>query len=266
MFFRNNVIIFLGKGNSARGERGVVEIYLFDIIMFKIYEDNNFVINYQNGLESLVSDFVNYYNEHIGLLLRKFHLDKINKFEIRLFNDKNMFGVTPYKLGDFAGFFSTTGIECYININGNKSIDDIMNGIMHEIVHHIYKCYIEEDIGNRITWFDEGLAMNFSHDHDRYIDEDYFIGFLKNRILTIDNLPSINELTHGNGFVNDKYNGYDLSYLVVRYLIEINSEDNFNSIMRDKKKIINIGEHVLSDAIDFYVSKYRISYKEGHIK
>lgn len=234
--------------------------------MFKIYEDNNFVISYQSGLESLVSDFVNYYNEHIGLLLKKFHLDKINKFEIKLLSDKEMFGVTPYKLGDFAGVFSSEGATCYININGSKSIDDIMKGIMHEIVHHIYRFYIEEDIKNRITWFDEGLAMNFSHDHDRYIDEDYFIGFLKNRILTIDNFPSINELTHGNAFVNDKYNGYDLSYLVVRYLIENNSEDDFNSIMRDKKKILSIGEHVLIDAIDFYVSKCEILYKDRHIK
>ena len=49
--------------------------------MFKIYNDDNFIINYQDNLEDLVNYFICYYNEHINELLRRFHLDKINKLK-----------------------------------------------------------------------------------------------------------------------------------------------------------------------------------------
>ena len=54
--------------------------------------------------------------------------------EIRLFSDKSLLGDIPYKLGDFAVFFTDKGVNCYININGNKSEDDIIKAIMHKMI------------------------------------------------------------------------------------------------------------------------------------
>ncbi len=231
--------------------------------MFNIYEDDNFIISYQDGLENLVNDFTCYYNKNIGLLLKRFHLKKINKFEVKLFSDKNLLGDIPYKLGDFAGFFNSKGINCYININGKKNISDIIKAIMHEIVHHIYRFYIEENIEDRITWFDEGLAMNFSFDHDKYNNDNMFIQFLNTKILTIKNIPCINDLSHGDRFINDDYNGYDLSYLVIRYLIEVNSEDEFYKIMKSKDKIKELGNNILLDSVKYYAYKYNLSYSKS---
>lgn len=234
--------------------------------MFKIYNDDNFIINYQDNLEDLVNYFICYYNEHINELLRRFHLDKINKLDIRLFSDKKLLGSVPYKLGDFAGFFNNRGVNCYININGRKGINDIIKAIMHEIVHHIYRFYIEENIEDRITWFDEGLAMNFSLDHEKYNDKDMFICFLNTKILNIKNIPCINHLSHGNNFINDEFNGYDLSYFAVRYLIDSNSEEEFYKIMKSKDKIKNIGVNVLDTAVTFYVDKFNLLYKSMTVK
>lgn len=40
--------------------------------MFKVYDDSNFVINYQDNLEKLVTNFVCYYKNNINELLKKF--------------------------------------------------------------------------------------------------------------------------------------------------------------------------------------------------
>ena len=220
--------------------------------MFKEYNDNDFVINYQDDLEKLVTNFVSYYKKNINALFNKFHLKNIKKMEIRLFSDKSLLGDIPYKLGDFAGFFNDKGVNCYININGNKSESYIIKAIMHEIVHHIYRFYIEEEFDSRIIWFDEGLAMNFSLQNDK------FKKFLNNKIFSIKNIPCINDLNHGKSFVNENYNGYDLSYLVVRYLIENNSDEDFYLIMKSKNKIRNIGENILEIAIWYYYDYYGI--------
>ena len=225
--------------------------------MFKVHDDSNFVINYQDNLEKLVTNFVSYYKNNINELLKKFYLDSINKMEIRLFSDKSLLGDIPYKLGDFAGFFNDKGVNCYININGKKSEDDIIKAIMHEIVHHIYRFYIENDTTNRIIWFDEGLAMNFSLQNDKYNGDDNFKEFLVNKIFSIKSIPCINDLNHGKSFVNENYNGYDLSYLVVRYLIENNSDEDFYLIMKSKKTIKDIGENILNIAISYYYNIYK---------
>ena len=224
--------------------------------MFKVYDDSNFVINYQDNLEKLVTNFVSYYKKNINALFNKFHLKNIKKMEIRLFSDKSLLGDIPYKLGDFAGFFNDKGVNCYININGNKSESYIIKAIMHEIVHHIYRFYIESDTSNRIIWFDEGLAMNFSLQNDKYNDDDNFKEFLVNKIFSIKSIPCINDLNHGGSFVNDNYNGYDLSYLVVRYLIETDSQRDFYFIMKDKDLIKSIGNNVLESAMKYYKNKY----------
>ena len=225
--------------------------------MFKVYDDSNFVINYQDNLEKLVTNFVCYYKNNINELFKKFYLESINKMEIRLFSDKDLLSDIPYKLGDFAGFFNNNGVNCYININGKKSEDDIIKAIMHEIVHHIYRFYIESDTSNRIIWFDEGLAINFSLQNDKYNDGNNFKGFLDDKIFSIKNIPCINDLNHGKSFVNENYNGYDLSYLVVRYLIENNSDEDFYLIMKSKKTIKDIGENILNIAISYYYNIYK---------
>lgn len=224
--------------------------------MFKEYNDNDFVINYQDDLEKLVTNFVSYYKKNINALFNKFHLKNIKKMEIKLFSDKSLLGNILYKLGDFAGFFNNKGVNCYINVSGNKSDNYIIKAIMHEIIHHIYRFYIEEEVDSRIVWFDEGLAMNFSLQNDKYKDEDTFKEFLNNRVFSITNIPCINNLKHGSDFVNKNYNGYDLAYLAVKYLIENNSDEDFYLIMKNKKVIRDIGENILDIAINYYYNIY----------
>lgn len=81
------------------------------------------------------------------------------------------------------------------------------------------------------------------------------------------NLPNtMNTLTHGNLFVNKEYNGYDLSYLAVRYLLETKSKEEIHEIISDSNKVIQIGENILPQALSYYTNKLTINSNIKTIK
>ena len=88
---------------------------------------------------------------------------------------------------------------------------------------------------NRITWLDEGIAQNLSKEKGKFIIARYPI--LKSTINEID----LNELKHEkNNFITNEINGYDVSYLTVKYLLETLSKDEFNDLIRNENEIIKI--------------------------
>ncbi|MDO4391920.1 MAG: hypothetical protein Q4C11_02300 [Clostridium sp.] len=103
--------------------------------------------------------------------------------------------------------------------------------IVHEYIHILYnECVRQEN--EHFTWMDEGIAMNLSKEKGRFVKEKFPI--LKQDINSI----NLNDLSHENGnFVTQKLNGYDVSYLAVKYLIEMLSKEKFSMLIRDSKAI-----------------------------
>ena len=62
-----------------------------------------------------------------------------------------------------------------------------------------------------------------------------------------------------NGFVNDDYNGYNLSYFVVRYMLESMSYEDILSTIKESKKVKLLGQNILNDAIQYYSKKFELS-------
>ena len=62
----------------------------------------------------------------------------------------------------------------------------------------------------------------------------------------------LNELEHGLKFVNDDYNGYDISYVIVRYIIENYKNEDLNNLIRDKYQINKLEEHIIKDVIGYF--------------
>lgn len=102
---------------------------------------------------------------------------------------------------------------------------------MHEYIHVLYnECVRQEN--EHFTWMDEGIAMNLSKEKGRFVKEKFPI--LKQDINSI----NLNDLSHENGnFVTQKLNGYDVSYLAVKYLIEMLSKEKLSMLIRDSKAI-----------------------------
>ena len=135
----------------------------------------------------------------------------------------------------------------------NAQYSKHLKSSLHEFIHIIYNDVIADE---RIIWLDEGLAMNLSGEYSIYDDEEKFKTFFQTSILSIKKFPSMNELTHGKEFVNEDYNGYDLSYLVVRYMLETMKHDDVLSTIKKSENVKLLGQNVLDNAIQYYSKKF----------
>lgn len=68
-------------------------------------------------------------------------------------------------------------------------------------------------------------------------------------------IPQMNTLEHGNSFVNEDYNGYDLSYLSIKYISEVLSTEQFKDLMSDFEKISQLGNNIINNMFSYYDEK-----------
>lgn len=232
----------------------------FKSINKKMIENDNFSIYCPDDLKYFSFELVDYLDNNLGRLKSFFNIKNVDNIMIDLHSDKELVkDISPYPIEDFSGFFNNNGVFCYIDLNGRYDKSLLKSKVCHELVHHLYANYVEDRNSPRVTWLDEGMAMNLSGDHDYLKDDQEFINFLNNRILNISQRPVMNNLKHGREFINKDYNGYALSYLSVRYMLENYSHDKFLSIIKNKSNAMLEGETVLEDAVDYYCNKFNLS-------
>lgn len=183
-------------------------------------------------------------NNEIGDILYKLNIDNVRKIKINLYDNKKFFYddiskfYSEYEIPDYCKGTIQKG-EIFFLVNIDLDVDSYkyeleLRKVIHEYIHVLYMEYIS-DTKNRITWLDEGIALNLSKEKGKFFKERFPI--LESNLDYI----NINELKHENGtFVNSETNGYDVSYLTVKYMLETMSKDEFNNIIRDNDKIIKI--------------------------
>lgn len=126
-----------------------------------------------------------------------------------------------------------------------------LRNVVHEYIHLLYNEYVAME---RITWLDEGIALNLSHEKNMLHDEKRFNDFMRNVCLMKKYVDNMGKLSHeGENFVTENYNGYDLSYICVKYLLEVYTKEQFNKLIRDRKEINKIENTILDDAIKFFL-------------
>lgn len=205
-------------------------------------KNNDITIFCSNGLESFSNEFINYFNENIGKIKEELSIDKDTKIIVALTDDETQAGFV-YGKSSFSGFFNDTGAFAYINLNGTKTKEYMFKGLMHELVHYLYKYYVYGKDNERITWVDEGLAQFFSGQKDDLKDDKTYKLFLEENLDCIDNVD-LNKLNHNDrSFGNN--NGYNLSYIVIRYLYEKYNHEEFINIIKSKEKLLELGSTIL---------------------
>lgn len=225
-----------------------------------ILENNDYIIYSTQILSTFSKMSFKKLNSNKNRILKCFGLEDFRKVTVIFFDDINKFREYVLSLRmegsilpDYAtGVFDKGMIISYIDltkINEENYFIEKVKTSVHEFIHIVNR---EKIYSKRIVWLDEGLAVNFDNKREYLKEEDKFIKFLKEKILIINELPIMNSLTHGNLFVNENYNGYDLSYLCVRYLIETKEPVEFQKILRNYEYAIKIGENVLEEAINYY--------------
>lgn len=195
-----------------------------------------------NSLEKFAYRFMDYYNSQIDNIKKELMVEDFIFLIVAITDDK---AKTKFVYGnsDFSGIFTDTGAFAYINLNGEKTEDYIMKGLMHELVHHIYKYYVYGADKKRITWVDEGIAQLFSGQKEELKDKDLYLSFVRENLNHCNDI-NLNSLNHDDrSFGNN--NGYNLSYIAVRYLYENNSHEGFIEIIKDTDELLKIGKDIL---------------------
>lgn len=126
----------------------------------------------------------------------------------------------------------------------------------HELFHILYMKYIlNNDYSKRIVWYDEGMAQFMSGEKGSLNDDSVFKNFYMKVKEATKVIPQMNTLEHGNSFVNEDYNGYDLSYLSIKYISEVLSTEQFKDLMSDFEKISQLGNNIINNMFSYYDEK-----------
>lgn len=124
-----------------------------------------------------------------------------------------------------------------------KSEYDVV--IFHEAVHAVqYTLY-----GSQPEWLTEGIAKILDGQYKngkKYLIENYINNY---------EIPDIEKLKDDT-FCTDKYDGYDLSYLMVSYLIDYYGKEEFLNIIKDNNRIKNISDNLITKATSYYKKIY----------
>lgn len=230
-----------------------------------LIENDDFIIYGNNDLEIIKEDIMNYLLEKKAFLLNFFGLTSFKRIPINLFNNreiyieftKQFYEPAPYSRGNF-----TNGMINYsYDIN---AISRLKRTLIHELIHLFYQSIWKEKY-DRVLWLDEGLAQYLSGEKNLLeSNNERFKAWYLNRIIRYDKeIPPIDFLKeHGSSYgkfvdsESNKYNGYDLSYLMVRYIIE--HYNDIIALLNDVQKIRDLEFHIMKDCINYYNDFFQV--------
>lgn len=228
----------------------------------KRLETATVIVNYSQLLEQLAISTLELLNNKMNEYVQLFNIEKIDPITVNYFDDLEEFRKFIYQLRGENSSLPEYARGTYDNGMINVCIDPKkqMNSIYtapHELFHISYMKYILKDnYDNRIVWYDEGMAQYFSGEKQKLEQEQLFIDFYIKVKENTKIIPNMNEITHGKSFCNDSYNGYDLSYLSIKYLSEIMSLEGFKKLMSDFNQIKMLGDSVVDDMFDYFDKKF----------
>lgn len=211
-------------------------------------KDNDLTIFCTDNLKEFAQDFKLYFDDNIEKIKDFFDINEKIELLVALTDKKEDVGFI-YGESSFCGFFNDKGAFAYININGDKSNEYMKKGLMHEIVHHIYKFYVYGKDKPRITWVDEGLAQFLSRQKDKLNDIDLYKNFLLENVKDYEQI-NINNLNHEDKSFGMN-NGYNLSYIAIRYLHDVLNKKDFIDTIKDKDKLYNLGNTIINNIKDY---------------
>ena len=135
----------------------------------------------------------------------------------------------------------------------------------HESCHLLFYKYVYSHYKHlkRLTWLDEAFAVTFSGEVDNHVDNGKFLLQITKYIGV--ELPNLNDIKFENNNVKtDTYDAYDFFYIVGKYLQETMSKNELLSLFMDEERVFMLGNTVLNDSLDYFVSKYKLSNSKSY--
>lgn len=235
--------------------------------MKKQFENNQFILYSPDSLKYVTDNLEEILNERLLFYKKIFNINEFRRVRINYFDNQEKFrkfiydlrgessSLPKYATGTFDQGMINAFIKPDIVLNS-----DLYNKILylapHELFHIMYKELVWEKNYNRITWFDEGMAQLFSGEYSEKTVDDEFQTFFYKVVKETKIIPNLNKISHSNNFVCKDYNGYALSFLAVKYLFDTMGLDEFRLLMKDERRIKEVGKSVINEMIKFYKDKY----------
>lgn len=256
-----------------------MESLVLETTYSKVYLDGK-TETYSDFLDYIADYFDNRLEEILGFLEIPEFVDY--GLEIHIYNSRDSY-INHIKSqgGEDVGYnlasFDEKRIDLVITDENIRKYSKVhlLNNIMHECVHLLYYVYYQlKDNDSRVVWFDEGLAYNLSGQMDDCRDFNKFKNFyFKNVVNKHLQIPKIEYLLkHGNkhGEFEDEetnlYSGYHISYVIVRYLLEVLPKNRLFNLLGNYEEIIAKGDKYLTEALKYYDNLFPVSDKFSEIK
>lgn len=229
--------------------------------MRKVLETNLCKINYSESLEDLAQATLSLLDKKIIEYSIFFGVNIEEKINVNYFDTIEEFREFIYEirgerdsLPEYAkGTYDNGMVNAFTN---PKFQLKRLYTASHELFHILYMKYIlNNDYSKRIVWYDEGMAQFMSGEKGSLNDDSVFKNFYMKVKEETKVIPQMNTLEHGNSFDNEDYNGYDLSYLSIKYISEVLSTEQFRDLMSDFEKISQLGNNIINNMFSYYDEK-----------
>ena len=244
-------------------------------LLEKIQFNNDKIILYApDSLKYITDEMIRKTLERMPEIYNFFGKSTFRKLQINLFDDLQKFrkfiicmrdgdenSLPEYAKGTFDQGMINAYVEPNIIKNSPLYISKIYNP-SHELIHILYwELILKDNFSKRVIWLDEGLAQYLSGQKDEINENDKFKDFFFKVVNKTKEYPSLNTIKHGSSFVNENYNGYELSYLCIKYLFDTKTIEEIRNIVYSYEESIKIGQTILEDTIEYYKGKFNFKIK-----
>ena len=242
--------------------------------MITIFDDQDACINISESLMDQKDYIISKLKERLDFYKKIFNQEELDKLTYIMFDDLEIYRNTMlskynYNCPEYSrGMFSMNSKSSFVCITPEVKQDKnrlhkMLLSNAHEAFHYYYRKYIYQQPENRVIWFDEGIAQYFSGEYEFLVDEEFknFYGKWKSEYIPINNL---NDRIQGRSDVPDElifkregvFNGYNTSYLIVRYLVETKGEQYIIDLMKDRDRILELGNsNIIEEMKEYYLKK-----------
>lgn len=230
--------------------------------MQKMIETDFCKINYSDSLQELAEATIKLLQKKIVEYEKLFNIQIDEKIIVNYFDKLEKFREFIYEIRKERESLPKYAKGTYDNgmINAYIEPDTQLKRLYtasHELFHILYMKYIlKNDYSKRIVWYDEGMAQFMSGEKEKYTDEEKSKNFYLKVKEETKAIPNLNDLEHGESFCTDKYNGYDLSYLAIKYLNDILNQEKFIKLMSDFSNIRKYGNDIVTRMFIYYDEKF----------
>lgn len=227
------------------------------------FDNNNFILYSPDSLKHVFKDLESTLKETLELYKKLFDVSDFRKVEIHYFDNKESFRNYVYELRgekeSLPKYAVGTGADGMIIAYIDPSIKEETPIFRkrkclaaHELFHIMYhELIIFKTRQEHFTWFDEGCAQFFSGEKDYELNEGFEEWFSKVKEET-KVIPKLNDLSHGEKFKTDDYNGYDLSLLAVKNLYDRFGYEYFKRTIANSINLLKNGDRIIDEAFLFY--------------